>query len=112
MTAETAPGQAGATSGGPSGPGPAREAWQQANLPDRMVRYGIWLAVATRMLGDRGFQARVISSVIRAYALAGLIKNNQARPVRRAVHWYNVKGEIHDMKVLHHARQAVKPGRS
>jgi hypothetical protein len=41
----------------------------------------------------------------------GVIKNNQARPVRRAVHWYNVKGEVHDMKVLHHARQAVKPGK-
>jgi hypothetical protein len=42
----------------------------------------------------------------------GVIKNNQARPMRRAVHWYNVKGQVHAMKVLHHARQAVKPGQT
>jgi len=51
----------------------------------------------------------VITRAIGAFALASLIKNNQARPVRRVVHWYNVRGEIPDMKVLHHARQAVKP---
>jgi len=45
------------------------------------------------------------------YALFSAIKNNQARPVRRVVHWYNVQGEIHDMKVLHEARRAVKPGK-
>lgn len=75
MTAETAPGQAGATA-------------RQPGLPDRMVRYGIWLAVVTRGLGDRRIQANVITGIIGAYALASVIKNNQARPVRRAIHWY------------------------
>ena len=108
MMTETAPGQAGATTEGPAGPGSAREAWQPG-LPDRMVRYGILLAVAARSLGGRRFQASVITGAIGVYALASVIKNNQAQPVRRVVHWYNVKGEVHDMKVLHDARQAVRP---
>jgi hypothetical protein len=99
MTAETALGQAGVT----------REA-RQPRLPDRMVRDGIWLAVVTRSLGDRRFQASVITRAIGMYALASVVKNNQARPMRRAVHWYNMKGQVHNMKVLHRARQAVKPG--
>ena len=73
-----------------------------------MVRYGTWLAVVTRSLGDRRFQANVIARIIRAYALASLIKNNRARPVRRAAHWYNMKGQVRGMKVLRHARRAVK----
>ncbi len=79
------------------------------SLPDRIARYGIWLAVVTRSLGDRRFHVSVITGAIGTYALASVIKNNQARPVRRAMHWYNVEGQIHDAKVLHHARQAVKP---
>jgi hypothetical protein len=110
MTAETAPGQAGAMTGGPAGPGPAREA-PPPSLPDRMVRYGIWLAVAARSLSDRRFQASVITGVIGVYALASLIKNNQARPVRRAIRWYSMEGQIHNAKVTHHTRQAVKPGK-
>ena len=110
MTAETTPGQAGAMTGGPAGPGPAREA-QPPSLPDRMVRYGIWLAVVTRCLGDRRFQVSVITGAIGTYALASLIKNNQARPVRRAIHWYNMEGQIQNAKVPHPARQAVKPDR-
>ena len=108
MTAETTPGQAGATTAGTAGPGPAREA-RPPSLSDRIVRYGIWLAVMTRSLGDRRFQVSVITGAIGTYALASVIKNNQARPVRRAIHWYNVEGQIHDAKVLHDARQAVKP---
>ena len=108
MTAETAPGQAGATTEGPARPGSAREA-RLPSLSDRIVRYGIWLAVVTRSLGDRRFQVSVITGAIGAYALGSLIKNNQARPVRRAIHWYNVEGEIQKAKVLHHAQQAVKP---
>ena len=65
--------------------------------------------MVTRSLGDRRFQVSVITRAIGTYALASVIKNNQARPVRRAIHWYNVEGQIHDAKVLHHARQAVKP---
>ena len=109
MTAETAPGQAGATTGGPAGPGPTREA-RQPSLPDRVARYGIWLAVITHIpLHDRRLQASVITGAIGVYALASVIKNNQARPMRRAIHWYNMEGQIHNAKVLHHARQAVKP---
>ncbi len=76
-----------------------------------MARYGIWLAVITHIvLHDRGFQATVITGVIGTYAVANVIKNNQARPVRRAIAWYEVKGEVHDMEVLHRGRRALKPG--
>jgi hypothetical protein len=92
MTAQTARGQAGATAEGPTGPWSAREA-RQPGSPDRMVRYGIWLAVVARGLGDRRFQANVITGIIGAYALASVIKNNQARPVRRAIHWYAGEGQ-------------------
>ena len=87
MTAETASGQAGVTRG-PAGPGAAGKG-QPPSLSDRTARYGIWLAVAARCLGDRRFQASVIAGAIGTYALANLIKNNQARPMRRAVRWYN-----------------------
>jgi hypothetical protein len=53
-----------------------------------MVRNGVWLAVIIRLLGDRRFQASVITGAIGMYALASAFKNNQARPLRRAVHWY------------------------
>ena len=77
-----------------------------------MAGYGIWLAVITQiLLHDRRFQATVITGVIGTYALASVIKNNQAQPVRRAVAWYNVQGEVHDMKVLRRGRRALKPGK-
>ena len=110
MTAKTAPGQAGATSGGLAGPGRPREPRQPSRL-DGMVKYGVWLAVVTRCLGDRGFQATVITGAIGAYALASLLKNNQARPVRRVAHYYNVRGEVRNIEALHRARQAAKPGK-
>ncbi len=91
MTAQTAPGQARAMTGDPAEPGPTRQA--RPSLPDRLVRYGIWLAVVTRCLGDRRFQASVVTGAIGAYALASVIKNNQARPMRRAIHWYNMEGQ-------------------
>ena len=107
MTAETAPGQAWGTPGGLDEPGPA-----QPGFPDRMARYGIWLAVIAHiLLHDRRFQATVITGVIGTYALASVIKNNQAQPVRRVVAWYNVRGEVHDMQVLHRGRRALKPGK-
>ena len=107
MTAETAPGQAWGTTGGPAEAGPAGP-----SLPDRMARDGIWLAVITHiLLHDRRFQATVITGVIGTYALASALKNNQARPVRRAVAWYNVRGEVEGMKVLRRGRQALKPGK-
>ena len=107
MAAETAPSQAGASPGGPAEPGPARR-----SLPDRMVRYGIWLAVMTHvLLHDRRFQVTVVTGVIGSYALASVGKNNQARPVRRTVGWYNAQGQVHDTKVLHRGRRALKPGK-
>jgi hypothetical protein len=107
MAVKTASGEARAIPGGPAESGSARQAgWP--SLPDRMVKYGIWLAVVTRALGDRRFQAGVITSVIGAYALGSLIKNNQARPVRRAAHWYTTLGTS---KKLHRAWQAPEPGK-
>ena len=106
MTVKTSLDEARVTPGGPAEFGSAR----QAGLPippDRMVRYGILLAVVTRGLGDRRFQAGVITRVIGAYALGSLIKNNQARPVRRAAHWYARLGARNKRD---RARQALEPG--
>ena len=106
MTAKTEPGQAGAPAGGPAEPGPAR-----AGLPDRMARYGVWVAVLGHIvLHDRRFQASVITRAIGAYALGSVTKNNQARPVRRAVAWYNVQSQAHDVKVLRRGRRALRSG--
>ena len=104
MTAETAPGLAGVAPGGPAEPGPARP-----GRPDRMARYGIWVAVITHIvLHDRRFHATVITGVIGAYALGSVAKNNQARPVRRAVAWYDVQSQAHDVKVLSRGRRALR----
>ena len=84
-------------------PGPARPG------SGRMVRYGVWAAVITRSLGDRRFQAGVITRVLAAYALASLIKNNEARPVRRAAAWYERLGET---KELHQARPGTGAGQT
>ena len=87
MTAETTSGPAWETPGGPAELGPARRPGYE-----RMVRYGVWVAVVMRTLGDRRFQVRVITGALGAYALGGLIKNNQAQPVRRAGAWYGRLG--------------------
>jgi hypothetical protein len=106
MTAKTEPGQAGAPAGGPAEPGPAR-----AGLPERMARYGVWVAVLGHIvLHDRRFQASVITRAIGAYALGSVTKNNEARPVRRAVAWYNVQSQAHDVKVLRRGRRALRSG--
>jgi hypothetical protein len=106
MTAKTEPGQAGAPAGGPAEPGPAR-----AGLPERMARYGVWVAVLGHIvLHDRRFQASVITRAIGAYALGSVTKNNQTRPVRRAVAWYNVQSQAHDVKVLRRGRRALRSG--
>ena len=98
-TAETMPGRA--------EPGPARP-----SLPDRMVRYGTWIAVLTHIvLHDRRFQASVITGVIGAYALGKVAKDNQARPLRRATAWYRVQGQVHEPEVLRRAERALKPGK-
>jgi hypothetical protein len=84
MTAETAP-------------QPERQVRAQG-AHRQMVRYGILLAaVAHVLLRDRRFHATVITRAIGAVALASLAKNNQARPVRRAVHWYNKLGASQEL---------------
>ena len=107
MTAQAAPGLAGVVPGGPAGPrGPARP-----GLVDRVARYGIWVAVITHIvLRDRRFHATVITGVIGAYALGSVAKNNQARPVRRAIAWYDVQSQARDVKVLRRGRRALRPG--
>ena len=106
MTAETAPGLVGVAPGGPAEPGPARP-----SLPDRMARYGIWVAVITHIVvHDRRFHATVITGVIGAYALGSVAKNNQARPVRRAVAWYDVQSQAYDVKVLRRGRRPQRSG--
>jgi hypothetical protein len=93
MTAETAP--------QPDWRERAQEGYQQK------VRYGIVLAALAHMLlRDRRFHVAVITSAIGAVALADLIKNNQARPVRRAASWYNSVGASKDLARAHpRARQ-------
>ena len=106
MTAQAAPGLAGVVAGGPAGPGPARP-----GLVDRVARYGIWVAVIMHIvLRDRRFHATVITGVIGAYALGSVAKNNQARPVRRAIAWYDVQSQARDVKVLRRGRRALRPG--
>ncbi len=100
MTAETAPDQAWATPRGPAVLRPPRQPGSQ-----HVVRYGIWLAVMTRMLGDRRLQTTAITGALGAYALASLLKNNQARPLRRAAAWYSKTGGSNE---LHRARQALE----
>jgi hypothetical protein len=71
MTAETAP-------------QPERQARAQ-----RMVGWGIVLAaVPYTLLRDHRFHVAAITGILGAWALASLIKNNEARPVRRAASWY------------------------
>jgi hypothetical protein len=107
MTEETASSPAGAPPGGSAEPRSAGP-----GLPDRMARYGVWVAVLAHIvLRDRRFQASVITGVIGAYALGQATKNNQARPLRRVTAWYNVHGQIHDIEVLHQGRRALKPGK-
>ena len=105
MTAKMAPDQA--------GPGPEQQA-QQPSPVDRMIRNGIWLAVAVRALGDHRFQVNVITRILGAYALVSVLKNNERRPVRRTVDWYRRLGDPHaiqqDVQGMHRARQALKQG--
>ena len=50
----------------------------------------------------------VITGAIGACALASLLKNNQARPVRRAGGWYKRIGGSNE---LQRARRALEPGK-
>jgi hypothetical protein len=92
----------------------AQDAYQQR------ITYGILLAAVVHvLLRDRRFHVAVITRAIGAVALASLIKNNQARPVRRAVHWYNklggsqklFRGRPRARQELARAGQALEHGR-
>jgi hypothetical protein len=75
MTAETAP-------------QPERQVRAQGDSP-KVVRYGILVAaVQYLLLHDHRFHVAVITGAIGAVALVEVIKNNQARPVRRTASWY------------------------
>ena len=87
----------------------------------RMVRYWIMLATVSRVLRDRGLQARMITGAIGAVALAQLGRDNQARPVRRAASWYSKLGVSEEQmarvqagvsKELTKVREALEPGNS
>ena len=110
MTVKTAPSRAGAMSRGPAARRPAQQA-QRSSLSQRVVWYWIWLAVVKHILGDRRFQAKAITGALGVVAFASVVKNNQARPVRRAAHWYMVKGEADEIKALRRGREALKSGK-
>jgi hypothetical protein len=75
MTAETAP-------------RPERQVRAQDDS-QKMVRYGIVVAALQYLLlHDRRVHVALITGAIGAVALVEVIKNNQARPVRRTASWY------------------------
>jgi hypothetical protein len=93
MTAETAPAR-------------VRQA-RPEGFRQRMVRYRIRFAVVSHILRDRRFQEKVITGAIAAVALAELVRDNEARPVRRMVSRYKTLGVSRE---LTRARQALQPG--
>ena len=106
MTAETAP-------------QPERQVRAQGGYR-QMVRYGIVLAAVMHMLlHDRRFQVAVVTGSIGTYALASVIKNNEARPVRRFFHWYSkfgaskklARGHRQARQKLARAGQALEAGK-
>lgn len=98
--------QARPASEGPAEPVPAEEPAESG--PERRVslsarvegltRYGVWLVVMSNLPGERRFQVGLITKVVGALAVASLLKNNQARPVRRAINWYNVRSQVEEVK--------------
>jgi hypothetical protein len=106
MTAETAP--------QPEGQVRAQISYQQ------MARYGIVLAAVVHLvLHDRRFHVAVITGAIGTYALTSVIKNNQARPMRRTIHWYGklgaskklARGHQQARQELARAGQALQAGK-
>ena len=95
MTAETAP-------------QPDQQAHAQGT-DEQKARYGVLLmALAHVLLRDRRFHVTVITGAIGAVALADLLKNNQARPVRRAASWYRRLGASQELaRVQTQARQEL-----
>jgi hypothetical protein len=99
-------------------PPPERQVRAQGAQQQTDRSYIVLAALAHALLYDRRFHATVITRAIGAVALASLVKNNQARPVRRALHWYNKLGGSWKLararprvrRELASAGQALEPG--
>jgi hypothetical protein len=97
MTAETAP-------------QPERQVRAQGGSR-KMVGYGVVVAAVPYMLlHDRRLHVAVITGAIGAVALAEVIKNNEARPVRRAASWYWKAGTGRKLARAGRALEAGKRG--
>jgi hypothetical protein len=92
----------------PAEPAPKRRLSFSQRM-DHWTRQVVWLMIVAKMPSERRFQTGVITGVIGALALSTLAKDNQARPVRRALAWYNVHGQIQEVKELAQAVDALKP---
>jgi hypothetical protein len=109
--------EARATSESPAEPAPRQEPAEPApkrrlSFSERMdhwTRQVVWLMIIAKMPSERRFQTGLITTVIGAAAVASLAKANQVQPVRRAIAWYNVHGQIEDVKAMAHAVEALKP---
>jgi hypothetical protein len=86
---------------------PVRQVRTQDDGPDTIRYWVLVAAVAHMVLRDRRFHVAMITGGIGAVALAQLLKNNQARPARRAAAWYKEHGVRQE---LARARQALEPG--
>ena len=95
MTAETAP-------------RPVQQVRAQDDDQSKGRSWALAMAVGHLLLHDRRFHATVVTGVIGAVALADLLKNNQARPMRRVAAWYGGAGASQG---LARARRAVEPGK-
>jgi hypothetical protein len=100
-------------------PQPERQAHTQG-AHEQMVRNGVMVAAVVHMLlRDRWLHVTVITAAIGTYALASVIKNNQARPLRRTMHWYNelgankklARGHQQARQELARAGQALQAGK-
>jgi hypothetical protein len=110
MTGDTAPGQAGATPGGPAGRGPGAASAAAQPLP----AHGLVLDLARGGEAHPGrppLPGKAIAGALGVVAFASVVKNNKARSVRRVAHWYMVKSEVQKIEVLHRGRRALKPGK-
>ena len=89
-------------------PRPERQEREQGGY-QRMVGYGVVLAaVPYIVLRDHQFHMAVIMGAVGAVALAGLVKDNDARPVRRAASWYwKLSGSRELARVRPQARQEL-----
>jgi len=99
---------------------PQPERQVQAQGTQQGITYGVLVAaVAHVLLRDSRFHATVITRAIAAVALASLVKNNKARPVRRTVSWYDKLGASRELARAHprsrqelaHAGQAPERGK-